>query len=205
MQDDLTHGVKYLIEQGIADQKRVGIWGGSYGGYATLAGITFTTDLYAAAVAEVAPSSLITLLETVPPYWEAFRVVFYKRMGDPGTAEGKAQLLRQSPLTHAAKIKTPLLITQGANDPRVNKRESDQIVIALRERNYPVEYIVAPDEGHGYARPVNNMAVLAAAERFLAKHLGGRYQESMTPEVAARLKEITVDVKTVTMPTKPAQ
>ena len=210
MQDDLTYGVKYLVEQGIADPKRVGIWGGSYGGYATLAGITFTPDLYAAAVAEVAPSNLITLLETIPPYWESFRVVFYKRMGDPNTAEGKAQLMRQSPLTHTAKIKTPLLITQGANDPRVNKRESDQIVIALRERNYPVEYIVAPDEGHGYARPVNNMAVLAAAEKFLAKHLGGRYQESMSPEVASRLKEITVDVKTVTMPkpettTKPSR
>lgn len=205
MQEDLTAGVKYLVEQGIANPKRIGIWGGSYGGYATLAGITFTPDLYAAAVAEVAPSSLITLLETIPPYWESFRVVFYKRMGDPQTAEGKAQLLRQSPLSHVAKIKTPLLITQGANDPRVNKRESDQIVVALRERNYPVEYIVAPDEGHGYARPVNNMAVLAAAERFLAKHLGGRYQESMTPEVAARLKEITVDVKTVTLASKPAQ
>lgn len=205
MQDDLTYGVKYLIAEGIADPKRVGIWGGSYGGYATLAGITFTPELYAAAVAEVAPSNLITLLETIPPYWESFRVVFYKRMGDPNTTEGKAQLLRQSPLTHATKIKTPLLITQGANDPRVNKRESDQIVIALRERNYPVEYIVAPDEGHGYARPVNNMAVLAAAEKFLAKHLGGRYQDSMTPEVANRLKEITVDVKTVTLPTKPAQ
>jgi dipeptidyl aminopeptidase/acylaminoacyl peptidase len=205
MQDDLTYGVKYLIAEGIADPKRVGIWGGSYGGYATLAGITFTPELYAAAVAEVAPSNLITLLETVPPYWEAFRVVFHKRMGDPNTAEGKAQLLRQSPLTHVAKIKTPLLITQGANDPRVNKRESDQIVIALRERDYPVEYIVAPDEGHGYARPVNNMAVLAAAERFLAKHLGGRYQESMTPEVASRLKEITVDVRTVTLPAKPSR
>ena len=205
MQDDLTYGVRYLVGQGIADPKRVGIWGGSYGGYATLAGITFTPDLYAAAVAEVAPSNLITLLETIPPYWESFRVVFYKRMGDPNTPEGKAQLLRQSPLSHVAKIKTPLLITQGANDPRVNKRESDQIVIALRERNYPVEYIVAPDEGHGYARPVNNMAVLAAAEKFLAKHLGGRYQESMTPEVAARLKEITVDVKTVTVAANPTR
>ncbi|HYO62619.1 MAG TPA: S9 family peptidase [Pyrinomonadaceae bacterium] len=205
MQDDLTYGVRYLVGQGIADPKRVGIWGGSYGGYATLAGITFTPDLYAAAVAEVAPSNLITLLETIPPYWESFRVVFYKRMGDPNTPEGRAQLTRQSPLTHVAKIKTPLLITQGANDPRVNKRESDQIVVALRERNYPVEYIVAPDEGHGYARPVNNMAVLAAAERFLAKHLGGRYQESMTPEVANRLKEITVDVKTVAVAAKPAQ
>jgi dipeptidyl aminopeptidase/acylaminoacyl peptidase len=205
MQDDITWGVKYLVEQGIADSKRVGIWGGSYGGYATLAGITFTPDLYAAAVAEVAPSNLITLLETIPPYWESGRVIFYKRMGDPTTPEGKAQLLRQSPLTHAAKIKTPLLITQGANDPRVNKRESDQIVMALRERNYPVEYLLAPDEGHGYARPVNNMAVLAAAEKFLAKHLGGRYQESMPPNVAERLKVLTVDVKSLSLSTKPNQ
>ena len=149
MQDDITWGVKYLVEQGITDPKRVGIWGGSYGGYATLAGITFTPDLYAAAVAEVAPSNLITLLEAIPPYWESGRAQFYKRMGDPTTPEGKAQLLRQSPLTHVSKIKTPLLITQGANDPRVNKRESDQIVLALRERNYPVEYLLAPDEGHG--------------------------------------------------------
>jgi dipeptidyl aminopeptidase/acylaminoacyl peptidase len=205
MQDDVTWGVKYLIEQGIADPKRVGIWGGSYGGYATLAGITFTPDLYAAAVAEVAPSNLITLLETIPPYWESGRIIFYKRMGDPNTPEGKAQLLRQSPLTHAAKIKTPLLITQGANDPRVNKRESDQIVIALRERNYPVEYLLAPDEGHGYARPVNNMAVLAAAEKFLNKHLGGRYQESMSPEVAERLKVLTVDIKEMSLMKKPTQ
>ncbi|HEX6731968.1 MAG TPA: S9 family peptidase [Pyrinomonadaceae bacterium] len=205
MQDDITWGVKYLVDQGIADPKRVGIWGGSYGGYATLAGITFTPDLYAAAVAEVAPSNLITLLETIPPYWESGRTIFYRRMGDPNTQEGKAQLLRQSPLTHAAKIKTPLLITQGANDPRVNKRESDQIVIALRERNYPVEYLVAPDEGHGYARPVNSMAVLAAAERFWAKHLGGRFQESMPPDVAERLKVLTVDVKEVSVVTKPKQ
>jgi len=205
MQDDITWGVKYLVAEGITDPKKVGIWGGSYGGYATLAGITFTPDLYAAAVAEVAPSNLITLLETIPPYWESGRITFYKRMGDPTTEEGKAQLLRQSPLTHTAKIKTPLLITQGANDPRVNKRESDQIVIALRERNYPVEYLLAPDEGHGYARPVNNMAVLAAAERFLSKHLGGRFQESMSPEVSERLKVLTVDVKEVSILKKPTQ
>lgn len=204
MQDDLTWGVKYLISQGITDPKRVGIMGGSYGGYATLAGVTFTPDLYAAGVAIVAPSNLITLLETIPPYWESIRTTFYKRMGDPSTPEGKAQLLRQSPLTHAGKIKTPLLVVQGANDPRVNKRESDQIVIALRERGYPVEYLVAPDEGHGFARPVNNMAMLALAEKFLAKHLGGRYQETMTPEVAKRLQEITVDPKTVTATTSPA-
>jgi hypothetical protein len=118
-------------------------------------------------------------------------------MGDPNTPEGKAQMERQSPLNSADKIKTPLLVVQGANDPRVNKREADQIVIALRDRGFPVEYMVAPDEGHGFARPVNNMAMIAKAEKFLARHLGGRYQESMTPEVAKRLGEITVDPKTV--------
>ena len=202
MQDDVTWGAKYLVAQGIADPKRIGIMGGSYGGYATLAGVTFTPDLYAAAVDIVGPSNLVTLLETIPPYWESIRKLFYARMGDPATPEGKAQLERQSPLNHASKIKTPLLVIQGANDPRVNKREADQIVIALRDRNYPVEYLVAPDEGHGFARPVNNMAMFATTEKFLAKHLGGRYQETMTPEVAQRLKEITVDVKTVSLPKK---
>lgn len=202
MQDDVTWGAKYLIAQGIADPKRIGIMGGSYGGYATLAGVTFTPDVYAAAVSIVGPSNLITLLESIPPYWEPIRKLFYERMGDPNTAEGKAQLQRQSPLNSADKIKTPLLVVQGANDPRVNKRESDQIVIALRDRGFPVEYLVAPDEGHGFARPVNNMAMFATAEKFLARYLGGRYQESATPEVAQRLKEITVDVKTVTLPKK---
>ena len=200
MQDDVTWGAKYLIAQGIADPKRVGIMGGSYGGYATLAGVAFTPDVYAAGVSIVGPSNLMTLLESIPPYWEQIRKLFYERMGDPNTPEGKAQLMRQSPLTAAEKIKTPLLVIQGANDPRVNKRESDQIVIALRDRGFPVEYLVAPDEGHGFARPINNMAMFASAEKFLAKYLGGRYQESMTPEVAQRLKEITVDVKTVTLP-----
>lgn len=202
MQDDITWGVKYLVAEGIADPKRVGIMGGSYGGYATLAGVTFTPDLYAAAVDYVGPSSLITLIENIPPYWEAGRQLFYQRMGDPTTPEGKAQLERQSPLNHTTKIRTPLLVVQGANDPRVTKREADQIVIALRDRGFPVEYIVAPDEGHGFARPVNNMAMFATAEKFFAKFLSGRYQEGMTPEAAARLKEITVDVKTVTLPKK---
>ncbi len=202
MQDDITWGVKHLVSQGIADPKRVGIMGGSYGGYATLAGVTYTPDLYAAAVAIVAPSNLKTLLESIPPYWEAGRVIFYKRMGDPNTAEGRAQMERQSPLNSADKIKTPLLVVQGANDPRVNIHEANQIVVALRDRGFPVEYMVAPDEGHGFARPVNNMAMIAKAEKFLTKHLGGRYQESMTPEVAKRLGEITVDPKTVTLAKK---
>jgi dipeptidyl aminopeptidase/acylaminoacyl peptidase len=200
MQDDLTWGAKHLVSQGIADPKRLGIMGGSYGGYATLAGVAFTPDLYAAGVSIVGPSNLITLLESIPPYWESIRKLFMERMGDPATPEGRAQLERQSPLNSADKIKAPLLVLQGANDPRVKKAESDQIVVALRERGFPVEYIVAPDEGHGFAKPVNNMAGFAAAEKFLAKHLGGRYQEGMTPEVTARLAEISVDVKTVEMP-----
>jgi dipeptidyl aminopeptidase/acylaminoacyl peptidase len=202
MQDDVTWGAKYLVAEGIADPKRIGILGGSYGGYATLAGVTFTPDLYAAAVDIVGPSNLITLLETIPPYWEPIRKLFYERMGDPTTPEGKALLTERSPLTYADKIKTPLLVVQGANDPRVNKREADQIVIALRDRGYPVEYLVAPDEGHGFARPVNNMALFMTAEKFLAKHLNGRYQEGGTPEATARLKEITVDPKTVVLAKK---
>jgi dipeptidyl aminopeptidase/acylaminoacyl peptidase len=195
MQDDITWGIKYLISEGIIDAKHVGIMGGSYGGYATLAGVAFTPDLYAAAVSIVGPSNLITLLNSIPPYWESIRKLFYLRMGDPTTDEGKAQLERQSPLNSADKIKTPLLVAQGANDPRVNKAESEQIVNALRKRNFAVEYILAPDEGHGFARPVNNMAMLAAAEKFLATYLGGRYQESMTAEVEKRLGEIKVDTK----------
>jgi dipeptidyl aminopeptidase/acylaminoacyl peptidase len=202
MQDDVTWGAKYLAAEGIADPKRIGIMGGSYGGYATLAGVAFTPDLYAAAVSIVGPSNLLTLLGSIPPYWEAGRVIFHKRMGDPTTAEGRKQLERQSPLNSAAKIRTPLLVVQGANDPRVKKAESEQIVIALRDRGFPVEYIMADDEGHGFARPVNNLALFAASEKFLAKHLGGRYQPDMKPEVATRLVEITVDPKSVTLTRK---
>lgn len=199
MQDDLTWGVKYLVAQGIANPTRVGIMGGSYGGYATLAGVAFTPDLYAAAVSIVGPSSLLTLLDSIPPYWESFRIVFHERMGNPNNPEGKAQLVRQSPLHSAAKIKTPLLVAQGANDPRVKKAESEQIVVALRDRGFPVEYILAPDEGHGFARPVNSMALWAASEKFLAKHLGGRFQDGASTEVSARLQEISVDPKSVVL------
>ncbi len=202
MQSDLTDGVQYLISQGIADPKRVGIMGGSYGGYATLAGLAFTPEVYAAGVSIVGPSNLITLLKSIPPYWEAIRIIFHERMGNPNTPEGKAQLERQSPLNSAAKIKSPLLVIQGANDPRVNKAESEQIVIALRDRGFPVEYMLAPDEGHGFARPINNLVLFTAAEKFLAKHLGGRYQESVSPAIATRLKEIMVDPKTVVLATK---
>src|SRR5204862_5714827 len=124
-------------------------------------------DVSAGAVSYVGPSNLISLLNSIPPYWEAGRKMFTERMGDPSTPSGKAQLERQSPLNSAAKIKTPLLVAQGANDPRVNKAESEQIVIALRDRGFPVEYLLAPDEGHGFARPINNMATYAAMEKFL--------------------------------------
>ncbi|HXY39989.1 MAG TPA: S9 family peptidase [Vicinamibacteria bacterium] len=202
MQDDITWGVRYLVAQGIADAKRVGIMGGSYGGYATLAGVAFTPDLYAAAVDIVGPSNLITLLESIPPYWEAGRIIFHERMGNPTTPEGKAQLQRQSPLNSASRIRTPLLVAQGANDPRVKKAEAEQIVIALRDRGFPVEYLLAPDEGHGFQRPVNSMALWAASEKFFGKHLAGRFQEGGTPEVVARLAEITVDPKTVVLSRK---
>jgi len=128
----------------------------------------------------VAPSNLITLLDSIPPYWGSRTQDVPRAHGRSTTPEGEKQLERQSPLNSAARIKTPLMVVQGANDPRVNKREADQIVIALRDRGFPVEYIVAPDEGHGFQRPVNNMASFAAAEKFLAKYLGGRYQEGAT-------------------------
>jgi dipeptidyl aminopeptidase/acylaminoacyl peptidase len=202
MQDDLTWGVKWLTQKGIADPKRVGIMGGSYGGYATLAGVAFTPEVYAAGVSIVGPSNLFTLLDSIPAYWEAGRKILYARMADPGTEEGKKRLREMSPLFAADKIKTPLMVQQGANDPRVNQAESDQIVIALRDRGFPVEYLVAPDEGHGFLRPVNMLAGMAAAEQFFAKHLGGRAQQGGTAEVVARLKEITVDPKTVALAKK---
>lgn len=197
MQDDLTWGVKALVADGTVDPKRVGIAGGSYGGYATLAGVAFTPDVYAAAVAIVAPSNLITLLDAIPPYWEAQRKQMYARMADPTTPEGKALLVAESPLTKAKDIVTPLLVVQGKNDPRVNIRESNQIVAAVRDNGKPVEYLVAPDEGHGFARPINNLAMVTAMEEFLPKYLGGRAQQDVPADVEAKLKQITVDPKTV--------
>ena len=205
MQDDVTWGVKYLVAEGITDPKRVAIMGGSYGGFSALAGITLTPDLYRAAVDVSGPSNLMTLLNAIPPYWEAQRKIMYTRMADPETTEGKAWLKDRSPLNDAGKIKTPVLVVQGARDPRVNRAEAEQIVIALRERGLPVEYLLAPDEGHGFARPVNNMAMFMAAEKFLAAHLGGRYQEGGATEVIQRLKEITVDPKTVILSKNPGQ
>ena len=200
MQDDITAGADYLVKEGIADKDKIAIMGGSYGGYATLAGLTYTPDTYAAGVSIVGPSNLITLLESIPPYWESFRKQMFNRMADPNTEEGAKWLHERSPLNYAKEIKVPLMVVQGANDPRVKQAESDQIVIAMRDLGLPVEYLVAPDEGHGFARPENNMAFIAAAEKFLAKHIGGRYQEDMPEEIAKRLGEITVDINTVKLP-----
>lgn len=203
MQDDITWGVKHLVKEGIADAKKVAIMGGSYGGYATLAGLAFTPDVYVAGVDIVGPSNLFTLLKTIPPYWEAGRKIFTLRMGDDETEAGKKILTEASPLFSAQKIKAPLMIIQGANDPRVKKAESDQIVIALRDLKRDVQYILADDEGHGFAKPVNNMAMVAASEKFLAKNAGTRYQEDMPEDVAKRLKEMTVDINTVQLAKKP--
>jgi dipeptidyl aminopeptidase/acylaminoacyl peptidase len=159
--------------------------------------VAFTPGVYAAAVAIVAPSNLITLLDAIPPYWEAGRRQLYARMADPTTPEGRALLIAESPLTQAKAIVTPLMVVQGKNDPRVNIRESNQIVAAVRDNGKPVEYLVAPDEGHGFARPINNLAMVTAMEQFFAKYLTGRYQQDVPPDVEAKLKEITVDPKTV--------
>lgn len=200
MQHDITDGVRYLIEEGIADPDRVGIFGGSYGGYATLAGLAFTPDVYAAGVSYVGPSNLITLLNSIPPYWEAIKKIFNVRLGDLDDPDDRRRLIEQSPLFSAEQIDAPLLVIQGANDPRVKKAESEQIVVALRDLGRQVEYMLAEDEGHGFAGRENRLAVAAAMERFFAEHLGSRYQEELPEDIATRLAALTVDVNTVVLP-----
>lgn len=200
MQHDITDGVKHVVEQGIADPKRVAIFGGSYGGYATLAGVTFTPELYAAGVPYVAPSNLITLIESFPAYWGPFMKIWHLRVGNPADEKDRADLVARSPLFKAENIRVPLLVVHGLNDPRVKKSESDQIVVALRERGLPVEYLVAPDEGHGFRAPENRLALAAKLEEFLAQHLGGRFQEDRSEVVEKTLAALTVDVSGVTVP-----
>jgi dipeptidyl aminopeptidase/acylaminoacyl peptidase len=186
MQDDLTWGVKALVADGTVDPKRVGIVGGSYGGYATLAGVAFTPDLYAVAVDMEGPSNLVTFIYELAPYWEASKSVWYARVADPRTEQGKALLLAESPLTRANAIVAPLMVFHGKNDPRVNIGESKQIVTALRDNGKPVEYLVGPNAGHTYAQ-------YSAMESFLAKYLGGRSQEDVPADVAAKPKDIRID------------
>ncbi len=174
MHNDLIDAVNWAVEEGIADKDKVAIMGGSYGGYATLVGLTFTPKVFACGVDIVGPSNLNTLLETIPPYWKPMLEMFATRMGDNRTEEGRKFLDSISPLTHVDSIQKPLLIGQGANDPRVKQTESDQIVKAMQEKNIPVTYVLFPDEGHGFARPENSLAFFAVTDLFLAEHLGGR-------------------------------
>jgi dipeptidyl aminopeptidase/acylaminoacyl peptidase len=176
MQDDITDGVQWLIKEGIADPKRVAIYGGSYGGYATLAGVTFTPDLYAAAVDYVGVANMFTFMKTIPPYWEPYKAMFYEMVGDP--VKDSALLAAASPVLHADKIKTPLFVAQGANDPRVNKAESDQMVEALKKRGVDVEYMVKNDEGHGFSNEDNRTDFYKSMEKFFAKHLTEKKDES---------------------------
>jgi dipeptidyl aminopeptidase/acylaminoacyl peptidase len=172
MQHDLTDAVKWAVAKGIADPRKVCIYGGSYGGYATLAGLVFTPELYACGVDIVGPSNVKTLLASIPPYWAPMKKQMILRIGDIENDEAFNQKI--SPLFHAANIRVPLIVAQGANDPRVNIREADQVVEAMRAKNLPVTYVVYTDEGHGFARPVNRLDFYGRVDEFLAKHLGGR-------------------------------
>jgi dipeptidyl aminopeptidase/acylaminoacyl peptidase len=195
MHDDLLDSVKWAVNEGIADPKKVAVMGGSYGGYATLAGLAFTPETFACGVDIVGPSNIFTLLSTVPPYWAAFRRQLVSRIGDPENPADKEMLTKASPLFSADKIKAPLLIGQGANDPRVKPAESEQIVSAMEKNGLPVTYVLYPDEGHGFARPDNRIDFFARAEGFLSKCLGGR-AEALPKE--GKIAGSTAVVKVVT-------
>ncbi len=176
MHDDLIDAVNWAIREKITQRDQVAIMGGSYGGYATLVGLTFTPDTFVCGVDIVGPSNLVTLLQNVPPYWVPILPMMKDRVGDWTTEEGQKSLLAKSPLARVDQIQRPLLIGQGANDPRVKQIESDQIVEAMKQKNIPVTYVLYPDEGHGFARPENRLSFYAVAEAFLSEHLGGRFE-----------------------------
>lgn len=175
MHDDLVDAVRWAIGRGIADPTRIAIYGGSYGGYAALVGATVTPDLFRCAVSIVGPSNLITFIQSIPPYWSSYLSMLHHRVGHPET--DAEFLTARSPLTHVDRMRIPLLIAQGANDPRVKRAESEQIVAAMRDKGIEHEYVVFEDEGHGFAKPENRLAFYAMAERFLARHLGGRAED----------------------------
>ena len=184
MQDDITDGVQWLVKQGIADPARVAIYGGSYGGYATLAGVAFTPELYACGVDYVGVSNLFTFMNTIPPYWEPGRKMFYEMVGDPAADKDSLLMASASPVMHADKIVCPLFIAQGRNDPRVNVDESDQMVKALEARGVKVEYMVKDNEGHGFHNEENRFDFYGAMEKFLDQHIGSGYKpaEAKAPE-----------------------
>jgi dipeptidyl aminopeptidase/acylaminoacyl peptidase len=169
--------VNWAVDRGIAQKDKVAITGGSYGGYAALVGLTFTPEVFACGIDQVGPSSLVTLMQNPPPYWAPFMPVMKLRVGDWTTEEGREFLESRSPLFHVEKIQRPLLIVQGAKDPRVKQAEADQIVEAMKEKNIPVTYLLYPEEGHGLARPENRFAFYSIAEAFLAENLGGRRED----------------------------
>ncbi len=175
MQLDLVDAVRWVIGQGIGDPERIAIYGGSYGGYAALAGATFSPELFRCAISVVGPSNLITFINTIPPYWSSYLAMLHHRVGNPETEA--AFLQSRSPLFQVHRIQAPLLIAQGANDPRVNRAESEQIVEAMKAKGIDYQYLLFEDEGHGFAKPENRLRFYAAAERFLAKHLGGRAED----------------------------
>jgi len=175
MHDDLVDAVQWITQEKIADPTRIAIYGGSYGGYASLVGATFTPDLFRCAISIVGPSNLITFIKTIPPYWSTFLAVMHKRLGNPDTDTDF--LISRSPLHKVDQIRIPMLIAQGANDPRVKQAESEQIVEAMQNRGIPHEYLLFPDEGHGFVKPQNRLKFYAAAEKFLATHLGGHYED----------------------------
>jgi dienelactone hydrolase len=201
MHTDLIDGVEWAIAQGIARRDRIGIYGGSYGGYATLVGLTFTPDDFACGVSYVGPSSLITLIESFPAYWRPFlESTWFRFVGDPADPQSRQELRARSPLYFADQIRAPLLLVQGENDPRVTKRESDQLAIALRDRGVEVRYLNAEDEGHGFVTPNNRLALYRSMELFFRDCLGGRAQDAVGPEIEARIAEMTVNVDTLRLP-----
>jgi dipeptidyl aminopeptidase/acylaminoacyl peptidase len=180
MHDDLIDAVKWAVDNGITTADKVAIYGGSYGGYATLVGMTFTPTTFACGVDIVGPSNLVTLIQSFPEYWKPFMEgSWYRRVGNPEKPEDRERLMAASPITRMDRIQRPLLIAQGANDPRVTRKESDSIVHAMVEKKIPVTYVVYDDEGHGFARPENRISFYAISEAFLSKCLGGR-AEPMT-------------------------
>jgi len=198
MHTDLLDGVNWAVQQGIANPKKVGIYGGSYGGYATLVGVTFSPDVFACGVDYVGPSSLVTLVESFPPYWRpAMEGSWFRFVGDPAKPDDRADMLARSPLTRVDSIRVPLLVVQGANDPRVTKLEADQLVAALRDRGVKVKYIVAPNEGHGFANADNRMALYRSMEQFFGDCLGGRVQPTVGESISKHLTGLIVDPDSV--------
>jgi dipeptidyl aminopeptidase/acylaminoacyl peptidase len=205
MHDDLIDAVAWATAEGIAEKGRVAIMGASYGGYAALVGATFTPDAFRCAVSIVGPSNLETFVASIPPYWQSFYENLVRRIGDPRTEAGRALLKERSPLNRAETISKPLLILQGANDPRVKQAESDQIVAAARARGLPVTYVLYPDEGHGFSLPANRISSYAIVEAFLAEHLGNSGGSSGGASGGPRFEPIGDDLKSASLQVQGAQ